>query len=285
MRAIGDEVRAQLRRRLNGGVGMLPVEVPRALDAAHYRPIKVDVGTLWMAADDDVARPYMERRGTWEPEIGLVLKSFLKPGARFLDIGANIGYFSVFASRTAPGISIDAVEPDPTSIDALRMNLWANNVRARVWPLALDDRERSLVLRRTEHNRGDNRVRKINDTQAPSSDSDVVVPAIRGDTLFEGRSFDVVKIDVQGWELEVLLGLQATFSGSAGIHVVTEFYPSVLLERARDPREVLARYHELGYRVKVIVKEAAVELSDAEIVAICASAGADGQVNLVLSRA
>ena len=43
-------------------------------------------------------------------------------------------------------------EPDPVDLAALCSNLWNRGVAARVWPLALDDRERSLVLSRAAHN-------------------------------------------------------------------------------------------------------------------------------------
>ena len=121
----------------------------------------VDAGKLWISRRDQVMRPYMARAGTWEPEEGRVLMSLTKPGCRFLDIGANIGYFSVLVHTAAAGVQVDAVEPDPTNVRVLRFNLWFNEVSGTVWPLALDDTSRALHLSDNEHNLGDLRTGRV----------------------------------------------------------------------------------------------------------------------------
>ena len=56
----------------------------------------------------------------------------------------------------------------------------------------------------------------------------MVAPAAVGDELFPDVGFDVVKIDVQGYELEVVTGLQGVIARSIGIVLVAEFWPSAL---------------------------------------------------------
>ena len=50
---------------------------------------------------------------------------------------------------------IDAVEPDPDNLRALEFNLWVNRVDAQVWPVALDDTDRHLMLSGNQTNLGD----------------------------------------------------------------------------------------------------------------------------------
>ena len=123
-----------------------PADVPPALEGGEFQRLRSDVGDVWMSADDGVIRPFLAARGCWEPEEGNLLRSLIRPGCRFLDIGANVGYFSLLASRSAPRVTIDAVEPLPVNLQLLRFNLWANGVDAQVWPLALTGGDRAVSI-------------------------------------------------------------------------------------------------------------------------------------------
>ena len=111
-----------------------------------------------------------------------------------------------------------------------------------------------------------------------------IVPAASGDELFGDRAFDLVKVDVQGWEFEVLLGLDGVLSRSPGVHIVTEFWPTALRASDRSPTDILSRYRQLGYRIRVSAGDDLLQMSDAEVVNLCDTGGPDGQVNLLLER-
>ena len=111
-----------------------------------YELIETDMGPLWMLTRDEVMRPYLMRRQTWEQSTGALLRRLLRPGARFLDVGANVGYFSLFAHRLALDIQIDAVEPHPVLHRLLEANLWANDVDARIHNVALGEQRRLLPM-------------------------------------------------------------------------------------------------------------------------------------------
>jgi FkbM family methyltransferase len=268
---------------------------PAPLPDDEFELIEVDAGNIWMSRHDQVMRPFMQRAHTWEREEGRLLLSLVKPGCRFLDIGANVGYFSVLIGKAAPGVVVDCVEPDPGNVQALRFNLWSNRVSATVWPVALDNRDRHLHLSGNVTNLGDLRSGRVSpsvaDGETATSDrttddvpSGWIVPAASGDELFADRAFDLVKVDVQGWEFEVLLGLDGVLSRSPGVRIVTEFWPAPLRATDRLPTDVLARYRQLGYRIRVSSGDDLLQLSDAEVVELCDTGGPDGQVNLLLER-
>lgn len=261
--------------------GIAPSDVPPALDGGEFECLDTDVGALWMPAQDEVMRPFIRRMRTWEAAEAELLRSLIRPGCRFLDVGANVGYFSLFAAQCAPGVIIDSVEPHPLTAKVLRFNLWANGVTARVWPLALDVSRRGLALDTAATNLGDTR------TSAVMADDEVlhrmVVPSAPGDDLFPTETFDVVKVDVQGFELEVLTGLTATIRRSPGISIVCEFWPSALRDRGLEPRGVLEHYREMGLDIVTQVDRRLDRIADDEIVQLCDVAGPTGQVNLLLT--
>lgn len=253
---------------------------PPALVGGKFELVTTDVGEFWMSADDEVMRPYMQRRGAWEESERDLLGRLLHPGARFLDVGANVGYFSVFASKAAPGVQIDSVEPHPDIVPVLRMNLWTNQVNANIWPVALDSKTSVLPIASAPMNPGDSRVARPHQ----SDGYNIVVPALTADELFRGRTFDVVKIDVQGWEWDVVLGMQRIIRESRDIVLVVEFFPSGLRDAGDQPYDLLRRYRSLGFDVVMERDGSLVRAADGEIVELCDTAGPTGQVNLMLAR-
>ena len=252
--------------------------IPPGVTGPDLTPVSTDVGDLWFPADDQVMLPFLKTNGTWEPDEGSLLESLARPGCRFLDIGANVGYFSLFMAKRVRGAVIDCVEPNPLLIDLLRLNLWAAGVDAEVWPLALGNRSGALALETAPTNYGDGRVLESQAGMVCRS----VVPVAAGDEIFAGRTFDLIKVDVQGSELSVLTGLRNVIGQSPGAHIVTEFWPTAIVERGDDPLRTLAAYRGFGWTISVSVAGRLLPASDREILGICQSGGRNGQVNLLL---
>jgi FkbM family methyltransferase len=248
------------------------------LQGGPFEQVTTDVGPLWMLTSDEVMRPYMLERGRWNEPTADLLRSLIRPGCRFLDVGASFGYFSVFAHHVAEGVEIDSVEPHPVIHSALHANLWTNNVPARRWRVALADTRTLLPMSSAPMNPGDSRLGE----HAPDQRYDLVVPDVSADELFGGRSFDVVMVAVKGFETEVLLGMQRIVRASPGIVLIVEFSPASLRDRGLDPTEVVNTIRSMDFAVAVHddwgIGNCAVE----DVVAHCDSAGPNGHVNLVL---
>jgi FkbM family methyltransferase len=256
-----------------------PGGVPSALSGDAFERVTTDVGDLWISTQDHVMRHYLRTRAAWEEHEADLLRQLITPGCRFLDVGANIGYFSLLAARCGAG-SVDAVEPHPGLLQLLRFNLWMNRAPASVWPVALDTERRGLPLSSSRNNLGDTRVEHVQ----KEASYDLVVPALPGDELFHGRSFDVMKIDVQGWELDVLTGMQGVIRDSPSVRIVAEFWPTAIRQRGLDPLRVLEDYRSLGLDVAVQRNEQLDRLDLEGIVRLCDGAGVQGYVNLLLSH-
>ena len=266
-----------VRRAVHGRTAPSESGFP-GLQGGPFEKVDTDVGSFWMLASDEVMRPYMLERGRWDESTGDLLRTLIHPGCRFLDVGANVGYFSVLAKQSAPRVEVDAVEPHPTIFGMLEANLWANDVPARRWRVGLAGERLMLPMSSAPMNPGDSRVGQ----QRGDGRYELVVAVDSADRLFAGRSFDVVKVDVQGFEPEVLSGMQRIVRQSPGMVLVIEFWPAPLRERGLDPTEVVNRYRAMGFAIAVNddwgIGNCAVE----DVVSHCDSAGPNGQVNLIL---
>ena len=236
-----------------------------------------DVGELWIPASDGVMRPYLEERGTWEPAEGALLAEFFRPGLRFLDVGANVGYFSLMVGVRCPGATIHAFEPHPLTSRVLALNAWGSGADITAHALALSDGDRILALTTADTNLGDTRSR-------PAGSGTLLAPAAMLDEVLPDAVFDLVKIDVQGFEPEVVAGMAGMLERSPEVVIVAEFWPSALRERGLDPVQVLLSYRELGLTIRTQVGEDLGSPKPVEVVRVCDQAGDNGQVNLVLTR-
>ncbi len=223
-------------------------------------------------------RPYVEHNGTWDPDVGALLTALVRPGMTFLDIGANVGYFSrLVASRCAPA-AIHAFEPHPDLIDVLALNVWGLSPAVTIWPVALGSRNGTVTLASADHNVGDTRV-----YEGATGAATMLAAVARVDDLIDGP-VDVVKIDVQGFEAEVFAGMQRIIVENPRIKIAVEFWPGGLRDRGMNPRSVLASYRDMGFEAHLLRGSAPIVAGADEIMQFCESAGPDGQANLLLAR-
>ncbi len=246
--------------------------------AAETVSVETDVGPLLLHANDQVMTPAIRDTGHWEESEGVWLRGVIRPGHTVVDCGANVGYFTVLASKCVrPDGLVVAIEPDAANLKLLRANLWQNGCD-NVWvvPAAAADRRALLALRRNAQNAGDHQVH-----DSPAED-DPLVPSVRLDDLFKDLQVDVAKVDCQGADHLVVAGFAETLARSPGARVLVEFWLDGMAERGVDPREVLAGYRRLGRPLFRLAEDGvATEASDDEIIA--SAAGWEGRwVNLVL---
>ena len=244
--------------------------------------IEVDtqVGSLLAHRDDEVITDNLIRWGVWEARETQFVRELLRPGDTFVDVGANIGYFSVLAAAcTGSSGYVIAFEPEPRNLELLRLNLARNGVRANatVFPLAAYSRPCRMALATNEANRGDHRL-------APHADTGLEVRCVRLDDVLP-RSVDAVKIDTQGFDHEVLAGLSETIDANPALVILTELSLTELGKRGVDVDEVLAGYLGRGFGIEGLDPWGVpFPLAAADVVPHCVATGAD-EISLVLRRA
>lgn len=139
----------------------------------------------------------------------------LTPGDLFVDIGANIGSYSVLASKVCGARTI-AVEPDPDTAKALRRNIVVNGIenRVRVVEAALGATTGTVsftVGRDT-----------VNRVARPGDENVREVPVRTLDHILGGEAPRIIKIDVEGFEAEVFKGASATLADPTLEAIITE---------------------------------------------------------------
>lgn len=164
-------------------------------------------------------------RGGHDPAVARVLTTFLRPGHTFWDIGAHIGYMSLLGSRlVGPVGQVHAFEPMPANVARLREGMRLNAVtNMTVHPVAVSDTDRLGVLSRHESTSMWSLV-----GQNPLG---VQVTCVTLNAMLASLGPpDLVKIDVEGAELQVLAGAERLLS----------LHPTLIVELLTDANRIRA---------------------------------------------
>jgi len=255
-------------------------QIPVGFNCIDVELIESDAGGMWFPMVDFVMRDHIRSARTWESEVGCVLRELLSSDPSvFLDVGANVGYFSRLVARSFPKTVVHAFEPHPLTYQVLRMNTWEFGDQIQTWPLALSNHRGTVALSTSPNNLGDTKGVRSRDALRAS----VVAPSISFDELLADICPDVVKIDVQGAEMAVLQGMKSAIRRSPQIRIVMEFSPGLLQAEGVDPRAALGSLREFGFDLNLIRPNALYSAGDSEIIEFCRSAGPMGQANLLLA--
>jgi FkbM family methyltransferase len=165
--------------------------------------------------------------GVWEPPVTALFRSALSPGDVCVDVGANIGYFTLLAAAlVGPNGRVYALEPAPDTYAALAASIELNrfsNVRALC--VAAGEAEGEALLDDHVHS-------VLSSIRGTSNDGNgeadgLTVPVRSVASVIEPSDLSrlrLVKIDVEGYELEVLRGLEPVLEGGARPTVMVEVH-------------------------------------------------------------
>jgi FkbM family methyltransferase len=206
-------------------------------------------------------------RDVFDRALEVVERRRLRPrveGRLFVDVGANIGFMTVYARRSGWFPRALCFEPEPANVRLLETNLALNGLApsCRVVPCAIGDREGSVRMELAPRNLGDHRVRveprdrEDAETTAPSRFADgeprevsepVAMTTLDAALAAHGvppRDVGCVWVDTQGFEGFVLAGARGLLGGSAPV-TVTELWPYGLRRSRSWPayREAVGEFY------------------------------------------
>jgi FkbM family methyltransferase len=150
----------------------------------------------------------------------------LRPGDPFVDAGANIGSYTVLASGVCGAKSI-AIEPDPLTMASLKKNIAINGIGDRVRPVEAALGARTGMALFTVG------LDTINRMATQADQSTRTVRVLRLDEVLAGEGPVLIKLDVEGFEAEVLAGARETLLQPSLLAVETECGAPAVVDQLR----------------------------------------------------
>jgi len=210
--------------------------------------------------------PHLLLNGYWESWITQAIARHVQPGMCVVDVGANVGYFSVLlAELVGESGKLFAMEPNPAGFALTKRNLNLNGCgdRCTVLQAAADATDQAKVtLQMPKDDPGlASIVPGLFADRSSAELTSIECPTIKLDTLLEREPrVDFIKVDAEGAEPRIWDGLQATLARHAGATVALEFTPS----RYPDAAGFLKRVQREGFVLRDVKGDGAVEQSTAD---------------------
>jgi FkbM family methyltransferase len=188
----------------------------------------------------------------YEHSFKSAMLSCIRPGDCVWDVGANVGFYSeLFALAVGPSGKVVSFEPSPACVAALEERLRDRSVGASwvVVPIALSDADGDAWL-----SLGDGDIAPSNHLANGDDTSAIRVKTARGDSLLaQGYGpAAVIKIDVEGFEGEVLDGMNSVLADPSLRAVCVEVHFSQLEERGKpnEPTRIARLLHAQDFTLK-----------------------------------
>ncbi len=262
-----------LGRRLMTMVG--PNLVEKSLKfSGHEFKMLLDLNDRWGVSK------YLLKHGDYDPVLLQIAIKIIPRKARVLDVGGNIGFWSVFLGKVCGCEKVWAYEPAPQNVALLKQNLALNGLAdiVEVSPCALGETKRSSQLFISTENAGDHQLYE----SAEKRDAiDIKVEAF--DETHPGERVDFIKIDTQGYEPYVLRGLLKTLAHNQDVKIITEFWPHGIRGAGSDPEALLKQLSELGFKFWAVVPNSE-KIERASIASIMEMCPGEVHTDLILSR-
>jgi len=181
-----------------------------------------------------------------------LLRRTLSPGDVAVDVGANIGIYTQFLSRcVGPTGLVHAFEPSPENFRRLQAAT-RNVANVRLSQAAVGESSRQATLYVSDKLNVDHRA------YLPEGDSRHTVPIemIALDDHFKpGARVDLIKMDIQGYELHALRGASRILADNPGIKLLFEFWPYGLKQAGASSAELIATLNQKGKLIQQVSSE------------------------------
>jgi FkbM family methyltransferase len=177
----------------------------------RFRPapsvVRLRSGALMQTTQVDHLQLLLYYLGSFEPRCIDAMRKHVKPGNTILDVGANIGLFTIEGTKAiGPSGNLIAIEAAPSHANSVRESARLNqmaNVEVVSVAVGDSDGEATLTLPR-DTNFGMFTLGKVD------GDESYKVPVRRIDDIVAGRKIDFIKMDIEGSEYRALLGAKET---------------------------------------------------------------------------
>lgn len=212
--------------------------------------LKLDEFQMYVRLDDWAVGARIAVNRGYEKHVTREIKHFLTPGVVLVDVGANIGYYTlVAASSLGDTGKIIAFEPSPENCSLLKMSVEKNGFRnVKVYTKAVADISGVVGLKMDDSNG------MIHKEHLDACTYQVEAVTL-DDVLRNESRIDVIKMDIEGAEGLVIQGAEQIIQLHRPV-IFTEFRPPALERRSNMAAEdFLNRFRRFRYELRVIDKK------------------------------
>jgi FkbM family methyltransferase len=236
----------------------------------------------------EVLQQHVYYFGEWEPDLTSWVAGTLREGDVCVDVGANIGYFSLLAARlVGRSGAVVAIEPSPAAHELLRDNLrrnGADNVRT-VEVAAAETRGTLSLFAGHETHTG---IATVVEDKGMGVESEVsAFPLSSIVTAAEMERARVIKVDAEGAEWAVVAGMESLWDAARDdLEVVVEVHPEPMEKTGRSVDDLVELFAERGFAARRLAIDYSAEayLSNGRVRPEPAEGPVDRHTHLVFSR-
>lgn len=256
--------------------------------------LEVQGNKMLVNTDDMGVVPLLLKERAMEKHSTEVFKEIVKAGMVVVDIGANIGYFTLIAARLVgkKGV-VYAFEPEPTNFEFLCKNIELNGY-TNVVPIqkALSNRYGTAKLWCDKVNFAAPSFSRENvmvfaEDRTVGQDSSVEVETVSLDEFLNhtvgNTKVDIIKLDAEGAEGLIIDGAKQTFQTN-NLKIIMEFWPLALRNMGTDPLELLHKLEEYGFKMMFINEDKQAMEPIEKVIKFCGKKWIPEGFNLLLEK-
>ena len=195
--------------------------------------------------------------GVYEKAVGWAIDHYLKAGEVFVDVGANIGFFTLQGCKiVGPKGKVIALEPNPVIYDMMDTSVFANSFgkRCETQNIAAFSKEGELELTWDDAGHGGGRL--VTHDKVTLDNNKVRVRLQKLDDILaeNDRPISVIKIDTEGSEPYIFDGAMETIKNNPECVIIAEWSPRFVKSRGYDFEKYVDFLFETFESIEVLVK-------------------------------
>lgn len=200
--------------------------------------------------------------GYYEPSVTSLIKKEVKKGMQVFDLGANIGWFTLFLSKQVGNTGhVYSFEPDPYYYKILKENVELNNLEnVSIFQLAVSDKNGTARFNLNEW------FGTYVLESKTRTDNSITVETITLDEFCKKHRtrIDFLKMDIEGSEPKAFAGMKDSIMNNSSIRIVSEFNPDAIIDTGYSPKEHLNSLESVGFVINQIVENHSGEFKPAQ---------------------
>jgi len=203
--------------------------------------------------------------GKYEPLLSDLILGLAAQSKYFLDIGANVGYYSISAAKINSQLKIKSFEPNPMIVEKFKRNIDLNQLSSQIeifeCGLGSENSDLTQMFIPQFTGSGGGSLKNLHPEEGKPDTLSIKVRILDELLNMDSATVDLMKIDVEGFEKYVLEG---------GMGTIRNYLPTIVIELLRkwmlpfntSPQDVLQSLKLFGYRCYAIQKLKLLEIDE-----------------------